>query len=67
MNAGNAYSFYKTDKQKQIVFKWWATVQLYAETNCHGWLKMTVNEKSSHFPRFVIGLQKILSQLDVEL
>ena len=49
MNAGHAYICYKTDKQ--IVFKWWATVQLYAETNCHGWLKMTVNGKQP-FPQF---------------
>ena len=31
--------------EKQIVFKRWMTTQLYAQSNFHGQLKMTVNKK----------------------
>ena len=42
-------------------------MQLYAETNCYGYFKMTANEKGGHFSSFGIRLQKLLSLSDVEL
>ena len=43
------------------------TIQLYAQKNFHGKLKMTVNKKSAHFRNLISEFQKILLQSDAEL
>ena len=55
--------------EKQIVFKCFTTLQLYAQTNFPGQLimKMTVNKKSDHFSSYSSGFRKVLVQSDVEL
>ena len=58
VNAGHTYSLQTLPNEKQIVFKRWTTIQLYAQTNFHGQLKMTVNEKSGHFSSFSSGFEK---------
>ena len=60
MNAGRTYSFcihYQT--KKQIVFKRWTTVQLYAQTIFHGQLKMTVNKKAAISPVAEVGFENV--------
>ena len=43
------------------------TIQLYAQTNFHGKLKMSVNKTRPLFFSFSSGFQKILLRSDVEL
>ena len=53
--------------EKQTVFKCWTTIQLYVQTNFHGYLKMTLIKKSGNFSSFCSGFRKILMQSDEEL
>ena len=50
-------------KEKQTVFKCWTTIQLYAQTNFPGWLKMTANIKAVISP----VIPKVLVRSGVEL
>ena len=55
------------NENKIIVFKRWATIQLYAQTSFHGQLKLIVNNKSDHFSSFTNEFRKILFRSDVDL
>ena len=68
MNAGHIYSCCKDKKKrKTIVLKRWTRIQLYAVTNFHGSLTMTVNDKNGRFSSFRSELRKFLAGSDVEL
>ena len=73
MNVGYTYSYIYLQlpqipvDEKQIVFKHWTTIQLYAQTNFHVLVKMTVNLKSGHFSSLSSGFRKILLRSDAEL
>ena len=65
MNTGHTYScckdYYTILNEKQVVFKRWTKIQLYAVTNIHGLLTMTANDKNGHFSSYSSGFRKILA------
>ena len=68
MNTGHIFTAAeKTIKQRQVVLKHWTTIHLYAVTNFHSSLTMTVTNKNSRFSSFSSGFQKMLLRSDVEL
>ena len=48
-------------KRKAIVFKRWMTIQLYAQSNFHGQLKMAVNKKGDYISSSLVpvGFEKL--------
>ena len=56
-----------TTERKENRFKRWTTIQLNAQTNFYGQLKMTANEKIGHFSSFSSGFWKVLLRSDVEI
>ena len=45
-------------EKKRIVFQRWTTIQLYAQTNFHDKLKMTVNKKAAISSVLTVGFKK---------
>ena len=66
MNKGHTVAANITNR-KTIRLKSWLIIYLYAQTNFHGWLKMTANLKSSPFSSFSSGFRKILLLSDVKV
>ena len=69
MSNMNAELLQTLQNGKQIVFKQWmmTTFQLYAQTNFHGQLKMTINKRKRPFSAFSSGFLKFFLWSDVEL
>ena len=68
MNAGhNSLLLQTLLNEIQIVSKGLTTIQLHAQTNFHGYLKMIMNKESGHFSSFSGGFRKILSRSDEQL